>query len=240
MRAPLRAMQGFGTLLLERYAAQLPPESADYIRRIADAANRMDALIRDSLQYAKVVREKLPLTHVDPASVLRSVIESYPGLQKPDVEIQVIEPLPVIMANEAGLAQCFSNILGNAIKFVKPGQVPQVRIWAEEVRRVTPCAPSTSVSSSGGEEAVPPSTNPDVWVRFWLEDNGIGIPAQYHDRIFRMFQQLDKSYEGTGIGLALVRKAAERMEGKVGFESEHGKGSRFWLEFKKALPPTIP
>ena len=71
-------------------------------------------------------------------------------------------------------------------------------------------------------------------VRLWFEDNGIGIPQEYHERVFGMFQQLDKSYEGTGIGLALVRKTAQRMDGKAGVESEPGKGSRFWLELTKA------
>jgi len=101
------------------------------------------------------------------------------------------------MANEAGLAQCFSNLLANAVKFVKPGKVPHVRVSAE--------------------------THGSL-VRFWFKDNGIGIPFEYQERIFGMFQQLDKSYEGTGIGLALVRKTAERMDGKVGVESEPGQG----------------
>src|SRR5206468_1028463 len=160
---------------------------------------------------------------------------------------QILEPLPPVLANEAGLAQCFSNLLSNAVKFVRPGQVPQIRIWAEEVGRVTPGAPSPSPtnpqiqqstnspprfaapkSDQGGSltEAGPPAT---AWVRLWFEDHGIGIPPQYQERIFGMFQQLDKRYEGTGIGLALVRKTVERMEGKVGVESEPGKGSRFWL-----------
>ena len=71
------------------------------------------------------------------------------------------------------------------------------------------------------------------------KDNGIGIPQEYQERIFDMFQQLDKGYEGTGIGLALVRKTAERMKGTVGVESEPGQGSRFWLELKGANPPIL-
>ena len=208
MRAPLRSLQGFGALLLNQSAAELTPQTAEYLRRITHSADRMDALIRDSLQYAKIVREKIPLTTVESASVFRGVLDSYPNLQKPHVEIDLVEPLPAVTANEAGLTQCFSSILANSIKFVKPGEVPHVRVWAE--------------------------TKGD-FVRFWFEDNGIGIPLEYQDRIFGMFQQLDRSYEGTGIGLALVRKTAERMDGKVGVESEPGKGSRFWLEFKKVL-----
>ena len=211
MRAPLRAMQGFGGMLLEDRGNSLTPESADSLRRIMDAAQRMDALIRDSLQYARVVREQPPLGAVDPGPVLSTILRSYPSLQPPGVEIQVIEPLPPVTAAETGLAQCFSNLLVNAVKFVRAGITPKVRIWAE-IRH---------------------QSNPET-VRFWFEDNGIGIPSQYQARIFDMFQQLDKNYEGTGIGLALVRKTVERMKGKVGVESEPGKGSRFWLELTSA------
>jgi signal transduction histidine kinase len=254
-------MQGFGALLLDRCAAELTPVSVDYLRRITRAADRLDALIRDSLQYAKVVRDKIPLTPVEPSLVLRDILESYPNLQATQAEIQILEPLPPILANEACLAQCFSNLLSNALKFVKPGQVPQIRIWAEEVGRVTPNAPPLSAPGAKvqGEAvaAVPPAAatlsaigegqvelgpsiqqsanpSPTAWVRLWFEDNGIGIPPQHHERIFGMFQQLDKSFEGTGIGLALVRKTAHRMGGKVGVESEPGKGSRFWLQLQAA------
>ena len=194
-------------MLLSEPGNQLSAEGADHLRRIMNSASRMDALIQDSLQYAKTVREKPSLRAIDPGSVLGGVLESYPALQSSHAEIKVVEPLPPIIANEGGLAQCFSNLLSNSVKFVKRGEVPRIRIWAE--------------------------TRGDC-VRFWFEDQGIGIPRQYHERIFDMFQQLDKSYEGTGIGLALVRKTAERMGGKVGVESTPGKGSRFWLEFKKA------
>src|SRR5256885_321697 len=109
----------------------------------------------------------------------------------------------------------------------KPGMVPHVRIWAET--RPSSLLASEKAASLGSRQSV---------VRLWFEDNGIGIPQKYQDRIFSMFQQLDRSYEGTGIGLALVRKTAERMDGKAGVESEPGKGSRFWLEFKQA--PVTP
>ena len=212
MRAPLRAMQGFAGMLLNQTDDRLTAENTDYLRRIMEASQRMDALITDSLQYAKVVRNRIPLSPIEPGRVLRGILESYPTLRAPHAEIQLIEPLPAVIANDAGLGQCFSNLLGNAIKFVKPGKVPHVRIWTE--------------------------TRGD-FVRFWFEDSGIGIPKEYQERIFGMFQQLDKGYEGTGIGLALVRKTAERMDGKVGVESEPGQGSRFWLELKHANPPIL-
>lgn len=232
MRAPLRAMQGFCGMLLEEETESLSPKGADYLRRVMDAAVRMDALIRDSLQYAKVVREKIPLACVEPAGILRDILQTYPNLQGPQVRIQVFEPLPAVIANEAGLSQCFANLLSNSVKFVKPGTIPYVRIWAEI--RSAPLA-----VCEGTKKAVSLDLRQPV-VRLWFEDNGIGIPKQFQERIFGMFQQLDKKYEGTGIGLALVRKTAERMNGKVGVDSEPDKGSRFWLEFKKApANPTI-
>jgi signal transduction histidine kinase len=107
------------------------------------------------------------------------------------------------MANEAGLTQCFSNLLENAVKFVKQGEMPRVGIRAEPR---------------------------EGWVRLWFEDDGIGIPKEMLPRVFDMFSRGHQSYEGTGIGLALVRKVMDRMGGKAGVESEEGHGSRFWLD----------
>jgi PAS domain S-box-containing protein len=229
MRAPLRAMKGFGGELLRESGSRLPPASADYLRRIMDAAERMDALIRDALQYTRIVRGDIPLTPVEPTLVLHGILESYPSLQPPHVDIQIVEPLPTVIANEAGLGQCFSNLLANAVKFIKPGVTPQIRIWAERHQNA-PEEPADASIHQGSPAAV---------IRFWFEDNGIGVPREYQERIFDMFQQLDKSYEGTGIGLALVRKTVERMKGKVGVESASDKGSRFWLELQRA-DPIIP
>ena len=239
MRAPLRAMQGFGGILLEECSACLHPARREYIRCIADSANRMDKLITDALQYSGVVRQHLEPEPVDTHALLRSMIESYPEFQPPRSNIHIDTHLPVVVGNQAGLTQCFSNLLANAIKFVHPGRVPEVRVWAESVRS----QPSTE--STVGHPT--PSTRPNSqlsnlgpWVRIWIEDKGIGIERQYHDKIWHMFQQLSKSYEGTGIGLALVRKVVERMDGKVGVESELGHGSRFWVELKKASRPPNP
>jgi signal transduction histidine kinase len=126
-----------------------------------------------------------------------------------------------MLGNEAALTQCFSNLLGNALKFVAPGTRPQVRVWAERV---------------GGPKAETQDSQPAIpsTVRLSFADNGIGIPKDAHERIFKMFQRLDKSYDGTGVGLTVVRKAVEKMGGKVGLESEPGRGSRFWIELKTA------
>ncbi len=206
MRAPLRAMQGLGAILLEECADCLHPERGDFIRRIVGSASRMDSLITDALNYSKVVRQELELGPVNAGALLRGMVESYPQFQRPRADICIEGDIPLVLANEAGLTQCFSNLLGNAVKFVHPDRVPKVRVWAE----------------GRGDQ-----------VRLWFEDNGIGIAKEHQDQIFLMFQRLSKSYEGTGIGLALVRKTVERMAGKTGVESEPGQGSRFWIELKR-------
>lgn len=208
MRAPLRAMRSFAKILLAEPTEALEPETrADLLRRISEGALRMDLLITDALDYSQVVRSEMPLKPIEPTPLIRSIVESYPQFHSPKAEIQIAANMPLVLATEAGLTQCFSNLLGNAVKFVEAGVTPRVRVWAE------------TGQSSGT-------------VRIWVEDNGIGISPEYHQKIWQMFQRLSKSYEGTGIGLALVRKVIERMGGQVGVQSEPNQGSRFWVELR--------
>ena len=210
MRAPLRAMRGFSRILAEEHSAGLEDEGKSYLERIGTSADRLDQLIQDVLNYTRVVRSDIPLSPVNTEKLLQDIIESYPNLQRPNLKIEIVKPLPVVQANAAALTQVFSNLLGNAVKFVRKDVQPRVKVWAEAV-----------------------SQNDSV-MRFWIEDNGIGIDEQSKERIFQMFQRLNRAelYEGTGIGLAIVRKAVERMGGKAGVESELGKGSSFWVELK--------
>ena len=207
MRAPLRAMRGFAEVLLAECADCLPPERRDLMQRICDAASRMDHLINDALDYSRVVRIELELQPMDLSAVIGGIVRSYPQFQRPNAEIVIQPGMPFVLANEAGLTQCFSNLIGNAVKFVEPGKVPQVNLSAE--RR--------------GD-----------YVRVWVKDNGIGIRPEYHEKVWQMFQRLNTTYQGTGIGLALVRKVVERMRGRVGLESDPGQGSAFWVELLHA------
>lgn len=204
LRAPLRAMQGFAALLGERLGDGLDREGRDYLDRIGTAARRMDRLITDALSYSRIVREELPLAPVDVGALIHGMLASYPAFQPPAAVVEVA-PLPVVLANEAGLTQIFSNLLGNAVKFVPAGRVPHVRIHGERT---------------------------DGSVRVCVEDNGIGIAPEMHERVFQMFQRVSKDYDGTGIGLALVRKIAERMGGGVELESAPGEGCRFWVTLR--------
>jgi PAS domain S-box-containing protein len=212
MRAPLRAMSSFSEILLES-ADSLSPECQDYCRRIMNGAIRMDRLIQDALNYSRAVLQDLPLSGVDLTPLVQGILETYPNFHPQNAEIRIEGDLQVILGNEALLTQCFGNLLSNAVKFVEPGTRPRVRIRAEP-------GPTT--------------------VRIWVEDNGIGIPKHSQHRLFGMFQKLDNRYEGTGIGLAIVRKVVERMGGQVGVESEPGRGSRFWVELRRPLEGGIP
>jgi signal transduction histidine kinase len=213
LRAPLRAMQGFAGLLGEGCGPVLDSENREYLERINTAAARMDRLITDSLSYSRSMRLELPLEAVDLGKLLKGIIDSYPVLQLPNAHVTLEENLPTVMGNEAGLTQCFSNLLGNAVKFVRRDRRPEVTIRAEQ----------------RGDR-----------VRVWVEDNGIGIPEDMQSRVFIMFQRLDRSYEGTGIGLALVKKVSERMGGSAGVESTPDQGSRFWIELNTAPQEILP
>lgn len=203
LRAPLRAMQSFAQLLAEDYATALDETGRDYLKRIVNASHRMDQLIHDVLVYSRVARTELALEPVDLERVIDGVVESHPQLQANAADVTIARPLPAVLANEAALTQCLANLLSNAAKFVAPGTRPRIEIDA--------------VEASGR-------------IRLRVRDYGIGIAPEFHQKIFGVFERLSRDYEGTGIGLAVVRKAAERMGGSVSLQSEVGAGSTFTLE----------
>ncbi len=205
MRAPLRTMKGYAEILLDECLPLLSAEHQAYLNKIASGAQRLDHLIQDVLSYSWLSRSKFKLESTDIDRLTREIIEQYPGLQAPHADVQVEDRLPRVWANEAMLTQCISNLLGNAIKFVETGRQPRVRIRAERI----------------GADA-----------RIWFEDNGIGIAPRDQERIFGIFVKIHptQTYQGTGIGLSIVRRAADKMGGKVGLESELGKGTSFWIQ----------
>jgi signal transduction histidine kinase len=208
MRAPLRAMHHFTQLLLEENGPNLNHTGREYIQRILASSTRLDNLIQDALTYTEVAGSPdVKLRPVDSGALLREMVASYPQFHPPNAEVRLEGELPRVMGNQAWLTQCFSNLLQNAAKFKTPGTVAQVKVRAEVA---------------------------DASIRFWVEDHGIGIPQAAQKRIFDMFQRAHAGYEGTGIGLAIVRKIVERMGGKVGVDSEPGQGSRFWVELPAA------
>ncbi|HEY6852795.1 MAG TPA: HAMP domain-containing sensor histidine kinase, partial [Gemmatimonadales bacterium] len=209
LRAPLRAMGGFSQALLEDYGERLDATGRQYAERVVAGANTMDQLIRDLLAYSRITRSELRLTNVDLHRAIQSATEQVANdVAARHAHVVVDEPLPPVVGHDTTLAQVLTNLLGNAIKFVAPDRTPEVRVRAEQ---------------RNGR------------VRVWVEDNGIGIAPEHHERIFRVFERLNPADEfpGTGIGLAIVRKGVERMGGRVGVESQPGQGSRFWIELSQ-------
>jgi len=210
LRAPLRAMEGFGQALLEDYGATLDAEAVEFIEHIVDASKLMDDLIQDLLAYSHIARGHLHVEPVDLATVVREALEQLAGeIERRDARVETPCTSIRVLADRTTLTQAIVNLVSNGFKFVSPGRRPRVTIrWERRGERV----------------------------RVSVSDNGIGINADHHDRIFKIFERLHpvEVYEGTGIGLALVKKAVENMHGRVGVKSQVGHGSTFWLELDAA------
>jgi PAS domain S-box-containing protein len=214
LRAPLRAMQGFSQLLVQDHAANLNEEGRGYANFINTAAQTMDCLLADLLAFSHISQQKIALV---PVALETAVQDALSGceqeIRESHARIENIPPWPTVLAHAATLRQVLVNLIGNALKFVA-SKTPQVRLRSEE--------------------------RPGGIVRIWVEDNGIGIPAEFHERIFHVFQRLHTTvYAGTGIGLAIVQKGVERMSGRVGLESAPGKGSKFWIELSQVPPAAM-
>ena len=209
LRAPLRAVQGMALALTEDYGNRLETGAREYLDQISDVSRRMDVMIRDLLEYSRVSRSEFELKLVDLNVVVaeaQAMIQA--DSQKSGADVRVETPLSSVVANPTLLTQVMANLLGNAIKFVAPGVRPAVRVATED---------------KGNN------------LRVLVKDNGIGIPPEYQNRIFNIFERLhsQSKYPGTGIGLAIVQKAVARMKGELGMESVPGQGSCFWIELPK-------
>ncbi len=202
LQEPLRKIQAFGDRLREKAGPELNAEGRDYIDRMQSAARRMQTLIDDLLTFARVTTKAKPFVAVD----LKQVVDEAAH----DLEARVLETggqvmvgdLPVIEADPVQMRQLFLNLIGNALKFHRPSVPPKV-----EVR----------------------GTNIDGHCEIRVSDNGIGFDEKYADRIFAMFERLHgrNDYQGTGIGLAICRKIAERHSGEIVASSRPGEGSTF-------------
>jgi signal transduction histidine kinase len=210
LRAPLRAMSQFSDILIEDFGPKLGKEGLDHALRIGQAAVRMDRLTMDLLEYSRLARADLVLGPTDVGTTIQEVLSSMEReAAAKGASLRAETASARVVGNPFLLTRALTNLVGNALKFVRPGVPPQV------VVRVTPLGD---------------------WVRVWVEDNGIGIDRAHHEKLFRVFERLDPEgpIPGTGIGLAIARKAVERMNGLVGLESEPGHGSRFWIELPGA------
>jgi len=202
LQEPLRAISGFTELLEKRYKGQLDDRADKYINFIIDGTKQMNQVIHDLLAYSRVQTKAHEFEFIDMnKSLKRALLNLHVSIQEKNAVIKT-DTLPGIYADGIQITQLFQNLIGNALKFQKPGVTPEI---------------SVSVHKSG-----------DYWA-FSVTDNGIGIDPQYSERIFRIFQRLHAKgeYEGTGIGLAICKRIVERHGGEIAVRSEPGKGSIF-------------
>jgi len=204
LRAPLRAMAGFSQLLREEYSGRTMDQIAqEYTQRIERGARQMDGLIQSLLAYCRVAGSTVELEKLDPGEIIRHITDAHGG----DAELSLSQAFPPVLAHRGFLTQALSHLVSNALKFVDPGVRPRVNI-RHETR--------------------------DTRLRIWVEDNGIGIAPEHHGLMFKTFERLKPTtFEGRGMGLAVVRAALDRMGGQVGLESTPGQGNKFWIELTK-------
>ena len=205
MKEPLRKVIAFGNMLRQKSGDSLGQSGNDYLHRMLNATARMQSLLAGLLDYSRVAAAAEPFKVVNLSDLIGEVLS--------DLEVRIVKTggevrvgdLPVISADPTQMRQLFQNLIGNALKFHKPGEKPMIQV--------------RSVS------------NADSGYEILVEDNGIGFEEQYLERIFAPFQRLHgrSEYEGTGMGLAICKKIAERHGGSITASSEPGKGSSFLI-----------
>lgn len=207
LKAPLRGIDGYSQLLVEEYGDRLDDEGRRFVERIRKGVQQMSDLIADLLAYSRIERRDMVHEPVALLPLVEQVVDSYHAdIEKHGTEVRLaMEPFTLPLDRE-GMAVVLRNLIGNALKFSRDSASPRIEIGArhETGRRI-----------------------------LWVRDNGVGFDLKYHDRIFGIFQRLHRAEEfpGTGVGLALVAKAVQRMGGRVWAESQPGAGATFYLEF---------
>ncbi|HSC68932.1 MAG TPA: CHASE3 domain-containing protein [Cellvibrio sp.] len=213
LQEPLRKIQAFGDRLQQKFAGELDETGSDYIMRMQAAAGRMSALIDDLLSFSRVTTKQRPFVRVDLNEIMHRVMDDLDyAVEQQNAQVH-IDPLPTIDADASQIAQVFTNLLINSLKFHAPGVRPRITVSCE-----------TNVAS-------PLAGDSRMWCCLHFSDQGIGFEAQYAERIFSLFQRLHGrgEYSGTGIGLALCRKIIERHGGTITARSEPGSGAVFTI-----------
>ena len=209
LQEPLRSIVSFSRLLEKRYRGKLDQDADEYINFIVEGGNRMQQLILDMLEFSRVVSRAGPRAPTDPRLAASAALRLLEGpIAEAGATVEVGE-LPVVTADPTQLEQVFANLVGNAVKYRRESVPPAIAISAHRVNGT---------------------------VEFAVRDNGIGIEAEYFDRIFDMFSRLHtrERYGGTGIGLAVVKRIVERHGGRIRVESVPGEGSTFFFTLPAA------
>lgn len=217
LRAPLRGIRGFTDILLRKHQAEHSPEVSEYLNHISEAGNQMHLLIDDLLTYTRVgfhaIRKiPVPITRVFEQAEINLqalILEKSAIIRYPQVDAA-----PALLGDPTLCSQIFTNLIENALTYSKPGEIPEVEV-------------SWDVS--------------DQMITVHISDSGIGIDEAFHEKIFNVFQRLNPidSYPGTGIGLAIVRRAAGLLGYEIGLSSSPGQGSTFSVTAPMAERDTL-
>ncbi|WP_409524714.1 ATP-binding protein [Nitrincola sp. MINF-07-Sa-05] len=208
LKAPLRGIDGYSQLLQESYAELLDEEGKYFIENIRGGVKQMHQLIEDLLAYSRMERRSLEERLVNLNELVSEVVDLQLVAENyPEVIVDVDVPPIQLLVDKDGLGLVLRNLLSNALKFTAGREQPEIVVAAHQEKE------RTLIS---------------------VKDNGVGFDMKYHDRIFQIFQRLHRpeDYAGTGVGLALVSKAMQRMGGRVWAEGAVGKGAIFYLEFR--------
>jgi len=214
LQEPIRGIVTYAELLLNQCKEERTPNTEKYLKIIENSGLRMNTLVSDLREYSRVRSQARPPQPVDAGTILSDALDNLQLVIKETRTSITHDTLPVVLADAMQITQVFQNIINNAIKFRRAGVVPVIHI------------------------SVAPRDR--MW-QFAIQDNGIGIPQEYFDKIFVLFERLHgrDAYPGTGLGLALSKRVIERHGGRIWVESEPGKGSTFYFTLP-AVPPVSP
>jgi PAS domain S-box-containing protein len=209
LKAPLRGIDGYSRLLLDEYGSSLNEEGTRFIQTIRSSTLQMNQLIEDLLSYSRLERSELKNERIALKRFVETLIANYRGeLKKDGFKVHLNISDVELITSSTGLSIVIRNLLENAIKFSRQKPAPEIEITMK--------------------------VKPEAWI-ISVKDNGVGFDMKYHDRIFEIFQRLHRAedFPGTGIGLAMVAKALQRMNGKAWAKSKPGNGSIFFIELPK-------
>lgn len=217
LQEPLRKIQTFGSRIEEMEAEHLSKKGKDYLSRMLSASLRMQGLINDLLSFSRVSAKSKVFKLVDLNQIMKDVLSDLEILIQETQARIVVKPLPAIEADPTQMRQLFQNLISNAIKF-KGDSPPVVTIEANEIQ----------------------ATEEQALVELSFSDNGIGFEEKYLDRIFQIFQRLEgRKFDGSGIGLAVCKRIANKHGGTITAKSAPGKGATFFVTLQKSHPEHI-
>ncbi len=204
LKAPLRAIRGFTSLLIDEFGSEIPGGAAHYVKSIGQNSEKMTNLIADLLQFSRLGAKSLTYSTIETQKLVKSVWEDLTSLKQPSHIEFIVNELPIINADESLLTQVFVNLFSNAIKYAKPDLPGKIEVTSKKF---------------------------EDYHEFSVSDQGIGFDQKHADKIFKVFQRLhtQDEFEGAGVGLALVKRIIHRHGGNITVKSEKGIGTTFFF-----------